>query len=1052
MLEPSKYRQADERSNLRGPGQTRSYKYSNFPITTNLPQRMERTPPPSPNITKDRAKANRFLRVVHPYQPKQPTSPSTVCLNLHGGEVILMHTIHTTGWVDGTALDSGQRGWVPINYCSVYEDEGIRPLLQAVVNLCNCIRDGVLQGHHSQVAAVVAAIRTFLKATGCISRESEIVKKNTSVRHERKCILSELKDLVTSARLCAQRNTSKPRLLSANDEILFRSQTIVCRATKLMDNLVKYGTGTSPPTPPFSDGRRISATSSAFSTNTEAALAPTSAESRLGAAYDIILSHIATFIGRLQTRHVSPGILDNVARETVLTATEMLDIAGLICEHYPYRAKDLYTCQKWLHKRGDALVRVAGEILNGHKMNVVDGILHPDEIDFLYARTMALFRATSDCHQAAKSILVQFGDFDLLDDSVGVRTPSDRASSVASNHSTSSSVMHHGSMQRSHRIHFDQSTDSEDDNLETSHARQDTLTQIESVSISGANESTTSGGGPVGRRDGSPDGERVAGRREFGFLSENEATPQPTPVQKFQSQRLEPMSSEPHGSSHLNNFTPSISHSAIGLPRILNESEDALCVLPMLPGRVKAMLPPLPKISPLMDESRTFNEVTNPFLGAQADRHLLAFSDEIPKELDGSDLAPDETDLEKETSTEKDDSYLSHESVATSLTTDDSMLVSARSSATSASSEANPGVQSIYLEPSNNQLELVRNVHGQVTGGTLVALVGKLLECDEFSEPLFAATFYLTFRCFTTPRDLAQHLITRYQCVDESISITTNTRLRVLNIFKVWFEVHWQQRRDYEAADLIRSFSNGILQSGGSGLLEVLERAVHLDSQLVQQRISHLDRSCVWLPSTKVAKTGHSRSNLSKSQMTLLTGTKSTTVLDFDAMDLARQFTIKGSKLFCAIQPEELVGQEFAKGPGQSLAVHVKAMSTLSNEFTNFVSESILQQEDHKRRALMLKQWLKIADRCLTLQNYDTLMSILAACSSSTIGRLKRTWDALSQKYKTIHTNLMKITDPQRNYSAYRQRLRDHSAPCLPFLGVYRTDVSHFFLLELIPS
>lgn len=80
--------------------------------------------------------------------------------------------------------------------------------------------------------------------------------------------------------------------------------------------------------------------------------------------------------------------------------------------------------------------------------------------------------------------------------------------------------------------------------------------------------------------------------------------------------------------------------------------------------------------------------------------------------------------------------------------------------------------------------------------------------------------------------------------------------------------------------------------------------------------------------------------------------------------------------------------------------------------------------------------------RLLELQNYNGLMAVMSALNSSTITRLKRTWDALGGKSKATYGTLNKAVSHDRNYAAYRAALRKAQAPCLPFLGVYLTDVT----------
>lgn len=76
------------------------------------------------------------------------------------------------------------------------------------------------------------------------------------------------------------------------------------------------------------------------------------------------------------------------------------------------------------------------------------------------------------------------------------------------------------------------------------------------------------------------------------------------------------------------------------------------------------------------------------------------------------------------------------------------------------------------------------------------------------------------------------------------------------------------------------------------------------------------------------------------------------------------------------------------------------------------------------------------------MQNFNTLFAVLAALNSSTISRLKKTWEGLANKYKITLETLRKAIEHTRNYSEYRATIRAAVAPCLPFLGLYLTDIT----------
>jgi hypothetical protein len=85
----------------------------------------------------------KFLRAFYQFQPEQPVSETTVTLPLNEGDIILVHSIHTNGWADGTLLSSGARGWLPTNYCEGYEPDSMRNLLASLERFWDLLRSRV---------------------------------------------------------------------------------------------------------------------------------------------------------------------------------------------------------------------------------------------------------------------------------------------------------------------------------------------------------------------------------------------------------------------------------------------------------------------------------------------------------------------------------------------------------------------------------------------------------------------------------------------------------------------------------------------------------------------------------------------------------------------------------------------------------------------------------------------------------------------------------------------------------------------------------------------
>ena len=345
--------------------------------------------------------------------------------------------------------------------------------------------------------------------------------------------------------------------------------------------------------------------------------------------------------------------------------------------------------------------------------------------------------------------------------------------------------------------------------------------------------------------------------------------------------------------------------------------------------------------------------------------------------------------------------------------------------------------------------ELIYNKDGQISGGTLPALIERLTTHGSTPDASFVSTFYLTFRLFATPVEFAQALIDRFQYVSDSPRIAGPVRLRVYNVFKGWLESHWRHECDKQALELIVPFANRqlliVLPTAGKRLAALAEKVNGVTGPLVPRLISSIGKTNTSIASYVAPDTPMPTPIISKNQLNLLRNWKYNgaviSILDFDPLELARQFTLKESQIFCSILPEELLATEWTK-KSSSMAVNVRAMSRLSTDLANLVADCILQLEDPKKRATIIKQWVKIAKKCLQLENYDSLMAIICSLNSSTILRLKRTWDQVSSKTKAKLESLKEVVDVSRNYAVLRQRLQNTVPPCLPFVGTYLTDLT----------
>lgn len=142
---------------------------------TTLFSQSHMTPPTTPNGSQEDLSPehiappifHNFLRAFYPFHPSYAISDSSVTLPLEEGDVVLVHSVHTNGWADGTLLASGARGWLPTNYCEAYEPEDMRSLLKALLNFWDLLRstsvnDSEIFRNQEFMKGIIAGVRYLL--------------------------------------------------------------------------------------------------------------------------------------------------------------------------------------------------------------------------------------------------------------------------------------------------------------------------------------------------------------------------------------------------------------------------------------------------------------------------------------------------------------------------------------------------------------------------------------------------------------------------------------------------------------------------------------------------------------------------------------------------------------------------------------------------------------------------------------------------------------------------------------------------------------------------
>jgi hypothetical protein len=701
------------------------------------------------------------------------------------------------------------------------------------------------------------------------------------------------------------------------------------------------------------------------------------ASERLNAAHDSFLGFIGSFIG-LHLQSRSSEDLALTTKQSVVACRQLLAVVEEVWERDSQRSEQLEQARDTMYARLGDLVQATKDMFSTSDSGFGEEVVMPGSGKQLVAAATSCVRSAGDCVTKARFVIEKIGDFEFEHVDLGLSE------------------------------------------------------MIEQVGLAAEQETKVS--------EATNPSEVVLETDKPLPATPSEPQPAPAPVVISDSKPLPEVPS-----------SPSLENSDSSLP--LDPSINVDSPSNASPRASRSSLPPLVSL-PLPS--------THPSPSEYSQSPASATQRFFPKSLraDSVNASVADSSSTYRYSMRGDNASIVSQA-STRATTPDQSLEKKQSSQTlvssfgssselrSMASEDVAAVEEHFLETTYAH-ELIYNKEGCISGGSLPALVEQLTTHESTPDALFVTAFYLTFRLFTTPVEFAQSLIDRFDYVGDSQSVGVPVRLRIYNVFKGWLESHWLGESDHLALGLIFIFATEKLRvalpAAGKRLAELTSKVTEVRAgALVPRLVSSIGKVGVSNTVFTPADSNVPSPLVTKSQLNALRnfkeGKSQCSILDFDPLELARQFTIIESRLFCSIQPEELLASEWTKKNG-SKATNVRAMSTLSTDLANLVADTILQLEDAKKRAVIIKQWVKIALKCLELNNYDSLMAIICSLNSSMVLRLKRTWELVSAKTKARLEELKIITDVGRNYAVLRQRLQNHIAPCIPFVGIYLTDLT----------
>jgi len=139
------------------------------------------------------------------------------------------------------------------------------------------------------------------------------------------------------------------------------------------------------------------------------------------------------------------------------------------------------------------------------------------------------------------------------------------------------------------------------------------------------------------------------------------------------------------------------------------------------------------------------------------------------------------------------------------------------------------------------------------------------------------------------------------------------------------------------------------------------------------------------------------------------------------------------------IDAEELLHKNFSK---PEAAPNFMEMVEVFNKWSQWVPTEVLCRETATQRAELLTLFIKTANRCVAMNNFNTSCAILAGLGHPSITRLRSSWEKVKKKHLQKWKKLQDLFEMARNFSNYRAAERKAEVPFVPYLGILPKDLN----------
>eukprot|EP01137_Pigoraptor_chileana_P030546 Opistho-2@17179 len=339
--------------------------------------------------------------------------------------------------------------------------------------------------------------------------------------------------------------------------------------------------------------------------------------------------------------------------------------------------------------------------------------------------------------------------------------------------------------------------------------------------------------------------------------------------------------------------------------------------------------------------------------------------------------------------------------------------------------KASKGQQQQSSEPKAPKIEVI--------AGTPEKLAERL--ADESQRDInYVWAFLLSYRTFMTPVALFKMMSTRFNMTmvnnaNENDKTYFEKWRRpimtlVINTVVHWITWHYQDFADNPDLDAMLS----------TFLANVSEQNFRIAREMLDElRAMHRAKSVA----VKDLLVGPPPKSFKKRLDSIVPKTK--------APELAEQITLFDAEIFAKVTPIEYMNTIWPP-KGKEKEEHSPMLMQFIQRFDTesyWVATEVCSFGDPQMQSLMIRKFIKVAVRCLELNNFYSMFAVMGGLSFPPIRRMKAAWEMLSEKTLRAKERVEKIMNPSRNMRSYRDAIAavPKGTAAIPFLPVYMKDL-----------